>query len=161
MMVVSNTGPLIALAKIDALHRLGPLFGGVHIPPAVLAELIAKPGTDTPKITSAFGTIILPKPAPESIVIHGRLGAGEREAISLAKHHGALLIMDDSRAREAALSLGLSLTGTVGLVLEAHSRGLIPSARSALLKMRDRGYYLSDHLITRAALAAGESDDNP
>jgi predicted nucleic acid-binding protein len=39
MMVVSNTGPLIALAKIDRLALQEQLFGQVLIPLAVHREL--------------------------------------------------------------------------------------------------------------------------
>jgi hypothetical protein len=44
--VVSNTGPLIALAKIDRLPLLKALFERVRIPPAVHQELLAKKGEE-------------------------------------------------------------------------------------------------------------------
>ena len=44
MTVVSDTGPLIALAKVDQLNLLQVLFREVHIPPAVHYELLAKYG---------------------------------------------------------------------------------------------------------------------
>ena len=42
MIVVSDTGPLIALAKVDQLSLLEKMFGEVHIPPAVHRELLVK-----------------------------------------------------------------------------------------------------------------------
>jgi predicted nucleic acid-binding protein len=38
--VISNTGPLIALASIDQLELLHQLFEIVYIPPAVRAEIL-------------------------------------------------------------------------------------------------------------------------
>lgn len=43
MTVVSNTGPLIALAKIDRLDLLLAIYGQVFIPKAVHQELLMKP----------------------------------------------------------------------------------------------------------------------
>ena len=45
MNVASNTGPLIALAKIDRLLVLERLFDKVLIPAVVHRELLAKSGT--------------------------------------------------------------------------------------------------------------------
>jgi predicted nucleic acid-binding protein len=39
--VASDTGPLIALAKADALSLLRTMFGEVQVPPAVHRELLA------------------------------------------------------------------------------------------------------------------------
>ena len=47
MIVVSDTGPLIALAKIEKLSLLERLFEQVLIPPAVYRELLAKTGSPT------------------------------------------------------------------------------------------------------------------
>ena len=38
--IVSNTGPLIALAQIGQFNLLQALFGQVAIPPAVRAEIL-------------------------------------------------------------------------------------------------------------------------
>lgn len=46
MKAVSNTGPLIALAKVDSLYLLRELFGEVLIPSMVHRELCAKGGTE-------------------------------------------------------------------------------------------------------------------
>ena len=58
MSVVSNTGPLIALAKIDQLGLLERLFGQVHIPPAVERELFAKAGVESSRLSAVLGTFI-------------------------------------------------------------------------------------------------------
>jgi predicted nucleic acid-binding protein len=57
--VVSNTGPLVALAKVDLLPLLQALFGEVEIPPAVYRELLAKGGAEAQRLDNAFKEYIL------------------------------------------------------------------------------------------------------
>ena len=47
MTVVSNTGPLVALAKVNQLSLLRQLFGQILIPLAVHRELLAKTGLES------------------------------------------------------------------------------------------------------------------
>ncbi len=54
MIVVSNTGPLIALAKANQLVLLKQLFGQVLIPPAVHRELLAKSGPESARLDKAL-----------------------------------------------------------------------------------------------------------
>ena len=161
MSVVCDTGPIIALAKLDRLNWFGTFFGFVAIPEAVVRELSAKPSPESTRIAGAIGSLLRPIVAPVpplTVLIRTRhLGPGEREAIALADLGRSLLILDDHQARRAARDLGLSVTGTVGLVLEAKARNLISNARAALVVMRDRGYWFSDRLIEHAAEMAGES----
>ena len=64
MIIVSNTGPLIGLAKIQQLDLLGRLGTEVYIPPQVQLELLAKTGTETALIAAALkATIHVKAPA--------------------------------------------------------------------------------------------------
>jgi hypothetical protein len=58
MSVVSNTGPLIALAKVDQLELLAKLFGHIYIPPVVHHELLAKTGVETVRLETALLSFI-------------------------------------------------------------------------------------------------------
>jgi len=158
--IVSNTGPLIALAKADLLHLLNALFGQVEIPLAVHRELLAKTGAEAERIDAAVGDYVVvtdpATPTPQVLkVIHG-LGPGEEKAIGLAFERGTGLIIDDRLGRAAAKALGLIVTGTVGVLIEAKRADLIPAVRSPLEKMQAHGYYFSDALIDAAARLAGE-----
>jgi predicted nucleic acid-binding protein len=54
------------------------------------------------------------------------LDPGERAAILLAQEHNAsLLLIDERRGRLEAQRRGLSTTGTLGVLLSAHLRGLL------------------------------------
>jgi len=70
MKTVSNTGPLIALAKVDCLFLLKQLFGQICIPPAVYRELLAKSGPEADALDSAFADFIaITSPPPFSIEV--------------------------------------------------------------------------------------------
>jgi predicted nucleic acid-binding protein len=53
------------------------------------------------------------------------LGEGEREAITLAMEHrqDALLLMDEGSGRREASRRNLRITGTLGVLNDAASRG--------------------------------------
>lgn len=162
MTVVSNTGPLIALAKVDRLSLLQVLFGEVHIPPAVHRELMAKGGAESQRLDEAFGHYIrisqVPEPSPELEPMVRWLGAGEQQAIVLAHHLGALLLMDERLGRSAARRVGVQVTGVAGVLLRAKEAGLLSQVRSTLEAMRREGYWLSDDLLDTAARLAGETE---
>ena len=48
---------------------------------------------------------------------------GEREAIALALAAGATVVLDDRRGRRRARSLGVPITGTLGVLLALHRAG--------------------------------------
>jgi len=52
--IISDAGPLIALAQIDALHLLDQLFGKIQMPDAVMQECLANQGVDTEIIQEAI-----------------------------------------------------------------------------------------------------------
>jgi predicted nucleic acid-binding protein len=71
-----------------------------------------------------------------------RLGAGERSCLAVAKYREGLLATDDRDARQTARQHGISVTGTIGiLVLAVHQSHLSQDEANELLKdMIDAGY---------------------
>jgi len=104
--VVSDTGPLIALAKVDQLALLEAMFHEVYIPPAVYRELLAKPGPESARLESALQGFLKLEPSPAlSTAVEmatSRLHPGEREALALAYEQDTLLLIDDHLGRAAA-----------------------------------------------------------
>ena len=49
------------------------------------------------------------------------------------------MILDDQEERRVACERGLSITGTVGVLVEARERGLIPSLRQELDRLIEAG----------------------
>lgn len=161
MIVASDAGPLIALAKIDQLGLLRELFGEVIIPRTVQRELFAKHGAESARLDEALldflKVVTVNTVASEVEAATSRLGLGEKHAIALAHEHGALLVIDDRMGRTVARRLGLAITGVVGVLIQAKQVGLVPDVGTLLRDMRRRGYWLSDEVLTAAAELAGEA----
>lgn len=147
--VVSDAGPVIALARVDALDVLRELFGQVLIPDAVSNECCARPGIDADRIATALGQqwlLATPVSLPDGRI--AQLGTGERQALALAQAHpSALLLMDDRLARREAARLALPFIGTVRVLWIAELRGLIPSAEQMVVRMSASGYRISVDLL--------------
>ena len=85
------------------------------------------------------------------------VGRGEAEAIALAQREtGAVLLMDDLRARKLADRLGLRRMGTVALLGQAKREGLIPALKPALEALVANNIFISQRLIDAALREVGE-----
>lgn len=80
MIVVTNAGPLIALARIGCLDLLQSLYGQVHIPPAVRNEVVTSerglPGAEQVD-TAAWIHKVDVRDVTAVQLLRERLGAGE------------------------------------------------------------------------------------
>lgn len=146
MSIVSDTSPLVALAKVDALSLVQALYSEALIAPAVSRELLAKAGPETPRLQAALQSFIrvttVPPAQADLTALISHLDEGEREAITLASAINLLLLVDEREARAVASILGMSFTGTVGVILQAKRVGLIPQVRALLEALKQSGYYL-------------------
>jgi predicted nucleic acid-binding protein len=87
------------------------------------------------------------------------LGLGDGESGVLAHalaNPGSGVIVDDQGARHAAAAMGLSLLGTLGVVVFAKTHGFIPAARPVVEQVRQNGMYLTDQLMNNALSQIGE-----
>ena len=149
--VISNSSPLIALEQLDLLALLEQIFGHVLVPPAVVREVA--PTVTLPKwITEqALSQVIGPQ------ILSGSLGAGESEALSLALElKASLLILDERPARRLAGALGISVIGTLGLLLKAKSLGLIYELKPQLEALLKCEFRVSPLLYDQVLKSAGE-----
>jgi uncharacterized protein len=159
--VVTNSGPLIALASVGQLDVLSTLYTSVLVPEAVWREVTeageGRPGTRE-LIATPWTTRIKINPPPDRLLLE-ELGDGEAEAITLAiRCEAQLLLMDDRRARRVAeLAYGLRVKGVAGVLVVAKRRGLIPAVHPLLEAMRGHGYYHSQRLIESACREVGEA----
>ena len=147
--VISDAGPLIALAKVDSLFIPRDLFSRLRIPEAVWLECRQKPGVDSRRIERAANQGWLDVvPAVTRRPLALSLGSGEVEAIQLAlETDQALLIMDDRLARREALRHGLNYIGTARLLHLAETRSLIEDAAVVVQRMAECGYRISPLLL--------------
>ncbi|WP_287728742.1 DUF3368 domain-containing protein [Microcystis sp. M061S2] len=87
-----------------------------------------------------------------------KLDRGESEGIILALELGAdILILDERKGRKVAQSLGLNITGILGVLLEAKQKELImnikPIVDQLILKAEFR---ISETLYRKVLTIAGE-----
>ena len=148
MKVVSNTSPLILLAKIEQTHLLTELYAQILIPKAVLEEIYKKDSKEQENIKSFIKgpacTVIEPDKTFLDLVT-SRLGMGERAAIALALQETPdLTVLDDREGRKIAKKHNLKITGTIGILIEAHTKGIIPSLKSEVDNLKDAGIWMSD-----------------
>jgi len=84
------------------------------------------------------------------------LGAGEAAVIAAARAASAIAILDDRQVRRCAEELGVRFLGTLGLVLHARHRGLLPRVGPVIEALLAAGMYLSPGVITEVLGIAGE-----
>lgn len=151
--VIADSSPLIALERIGRLDLLAALFGTVVVPPAVAREIAAKGFLATWMIEHQ-----LLEPRDRRLEASS-LGAGEREAITLALQITTdQIILDDEAARRLALSIGLPVTGTLGLLILAKRAGIVDAIRPIVDALIAVEFRVDTNLRTRILATAGELD---
>jgi predicted nucleic acid-binding protein len=162
VIVVSDAGPIIHLSLVKSVELLPTLYGRVVIPDLVYREVVEKG-------EGQAGSIELKKAEWVDLAEHdlraelfqvlsADLGSGEAAAICLATERKAsLIVCDDRQARLAAVRLGFPVIGTLGILLEARRRELVPALAPMLLDLKAKGVWLASSLIEAVLAEAGES----
>jgi predicted nucleic acid-binding protein len=150
MKAVSNTTPLRYLIAIEQDYLLGQLFDKVCVPDAVYGEL-----TDarTPEIVRRC-VISLPTwlevrtvEEIETTLFPVTLHRGEREAILLAETLRAdVLLIDEQIGRTIAFSRNLPLSGTLGVLERADTKGLVNDFPKILRRLKASGFFITEAL---------------
>ena len=154
--VIANTTPLIALAGIGQLDLLRKLYTEITIPRAVNHEIISEPARMLISAANWIRVKNVSVPVEKS-AFSSRLHAGEIEVIMLAQEITAdLLIMDDNAAKKTAKYLGLTVTGTMGVLLKAKKEGLISEVKPLLEALMKDGLYVSPTVQNYVLEQAGE-----
>lgn len=158
MTVISDTTPIISLIKINHLDLLEKLFGEVLIPEAVYRELTTNALFENEAIivkASAFlkTSAVQNRKSLQLLQAASGLDDGESEAIILADElKSDVLIMDERKGRKVAQKLGIKITGTVGVLLQAYSETMISSdeIKAYLDRLKNSNIRLSESLIQKA-----------
>lgn len=160
MIVVSDTSAINNLAAIGQLVLLKQLYRTVIIPDAVYRELTQPPISAGGEEATDYDWIQVQSVSDRTVVedFLKVLDIGESEAIALALEIGAdQILLDERKAREFAATKGLNLTGVLGILVAAKSRGLITEVRPLIIALRSRAdFWLSEALCNRALQATDE-----
>jgi predicted nucleic acid-binding protein len=156
---VVNASPIIALAKVGQLHLLKELCKELLVPDVVVSEILAGPPSDPARLAVERGwtpTVAPCQVAPE--LLEWGLGAGETAVLTLARERKpATAVLDDAAARTCARALGIQVIGTVGVVLRAKKKAIIPSAANVLESLRTSGLWLDNNTIRSVLEGVGET----
>jgi predicted nucleic acid-binding protein len=159
-LAIVDASPLIFLSKVNQLALLKLAAIRVVVPHEVAAEISAKGDEDiTARVVrdNADWLHILPLSPVPSAIQAWDLGAGESAVLAATQQAtNAVAVLDDSLGRKCADTFGIKTVGTLGLILIAKQRGLLPIARPMLEQMRLNGMYLADAVIDRALALVGE-----
>jgi len=147
--IVSDTSCLILLSKIGELELLEKVFGEITITEIVKSEFkdslpewitILNPSTNFHKGLEYI------------------LDPGEASSIGLAVElKNCLLIIDESKGRKISRELGISITGTLGVLLTAKQKGIITSLKPIINKINASDFWLSEEIITKVLILANEN----
>ncbi|MCP4702947.1 MAG: DUF3368 domain-containing protein [Gammaproteobacteria bacterium] len=157
MIIVADASPLVALALCDCLAALTALFDDVAVSQAVYEEVTVanKPGADKLRafLQGKVHTLDLDK-----FIIGGDvLDEGELTSIALYKHLQAdFLLIDEKSGRRIAKLNHIQIIGSLGVLIKARKKGIIPTLKPHIETLRQARIYFSDTLLDYALNAVGE-----
>ena len=67
-----------------------------------------------------------------------------------------MLIIDDLKGRKFANQIGLTIIGTIGVIVDAKLAGIIPSVKPVIEKIRSTNFRITDQLEAIILKRAGE-----
>jgi predicted nucleic acid-binding protein len=146
VIVVADTSSLNYLVRMNRAEVLRTLYGRVVMPHAVRDEMLANGApvdvcswaAELPDWVDLVSALRIDSTLSE------QLGEGEREAISVALELSAdVLLMDDQPGRLAAEERGLSVSGTLSVLLQASRLGLL-DFELAMRELKVLGFRMSD-----------------
>ena len=156
---ISNTSPLLYLYRVGAIDWLPRLFDEVWTTEAVRNELLARQtkGYVVPiPINYPWLHMVNPKAMPSEWLALD-LGAGELSAMALAlENPNHVILLDDGLARRTATAAGLTVWGTLKVLLEAKLLGLVDRIEPMIGRLREAGMWISDDIKLRILKLAGE-----
>lgn len=154
MLTVSNTSQLLNLAIVGQFSLVRQQFGVIRIPPAVLEELRIEedlPGSQAVKEALEDGWLKVEEVEDQLFIkaLQSDLDKGEAETIALALQVKAKwTLLDERDGRSVAKSLGLKVTGVLGILLRAWRNGELSSLQEVMEDLREKaGFHIKADLF--------------
>lgn len=161
MIIVSNTSPIFYLSTIGKLDLLHQLYDEIVIPITVFQEITNVGNTDVSATVVPTLNWIKTQSATDQTLVNTlsqELDRGEAEAIALALELNAdRLLIDERLGRNAAIGLGLKVTGVLGILIAAKRSNLIQEVKPLLDTLIKRvGFWIDEQLYTEILQAVDE-----
>ncbi len=137
--IISDTSCFIILSKIGELNLLHELYGQILTTSIIASEF----GETLPE----WVTIREVCDNDKLQLLEFHIDRGESSAIALALEiPESVLILDDFKARKMAQHLGLTYTGTIGVIIKTKLNGIIPSIKPYLEKIKATNFRISPEI---------------
>jgi len=147
--IISDTSCFIILNKIGELEILRKSYGQIM----TTIDIAIEYGEALPDwVEIGIVTDIY-----RQRILEMQIDKGESSAIALAlETPNSTVILDDYKARKIAEKLGINLTGTIGVIIKAKLKGIIPSIKPFLEKIKSTDFRLSKEIEQQALKEANE-----
>ena len=156
---VSNTSPLLYLYCIGGIDWFPSIFREIYTPQAVIHELHEgqRRSYDVPLLQSyPWLQIVNPQYIPPKWFALD-LGSGELAAMALAlEYPTCIVLLDDALARRTAQAAGLTVWGTLKILLTAKQESLIESVEPYIDQLSHAGMWVSPSIRQRILALAKE-----
>ena len=144
--IVSNTGPLISLEKLQQGYAfIRQLYDTIIISVGVLHEVAEGQFATPHAYLQHYGIVDLIEvqvvSRSEQLPEAARLHIGEAQAIQLVRELALPLLIEETVGRRVAQRLGIPISGIAGQIITAFHRGIITAqeARNKLLELFQAG----------------------
>jgi predicted nucleic acid-binding protein len=153
---VTNAGPLIYLALLGRFSLLQQVVKELYIPEAVFNEVVlqgaGQPGANETREAVERGWLmrssVQNRIAVEALL--SGLDLGEAEVIISARENGiGQVLLDDRAARAIAKGMGLSVIGTIGILLFAKELGIEIDMKQDLDLLMQHNFRISSDLYQK------------
>ncbi len=158
--IICDTSVLQYLHQLELLHILPALSEDVIIPPAVAEEVAVgqELGVSLPDVAELDWITLREPVSTAALPLITELGPGEAEVLILALECPEnVVVLDDALARRVAHMLDLSLTGTLGLLIDAKRAGLIEAVEPYLDRLEALRFRLAERTRLAVLRLAGET----
>lgn len=147
--LIPDTSCIIALEKIGIDSIMNDMYDEVIITEEVKKEFIFTL-PDWIKVTDTIDRSYYR-------ILEQILDKGEASIIALALGiENPIIAIDDLKGRKVASSLGLKVTGTLGLIFKAKQSGLINSVRNCIEDLRKVDFRISENIVEELIKLSGE-----
>lgn len=156
---ITDSTPLIVLARIGQLDLLSLFAGPVLIPELVAAEVRAG-GEDDPAhaaLAEGFGQIVAAHILPAPVAARGLDAEGAAVLAAALVRPRSRAVLDDGKARATASALGIPVIGTLGVIARARAAGHISAAKPLIEALRQAGFPADDDLLRAVLHRLGET----
>lgn len=147
--IVSDTSCFIILTNINELDILHKVYQKI----LTTQEIAIEYGEALPD----WVEIVTVKDKYRQQLLEMQIDKGESSAIALAlETPDSTVILDDYKARKIAQQLGIIYTGTIGVIIKAKLKEIIPSIKPLLEKIKQTDFRLSSEIESLALKEAKE-----